>query len=60
METPVRVCCGQRHASTHCPDGLVMCCLCFERVEEDQLHTDDEGDPVNVCRPCAEHEVARR
>ena len=51
---PVRLCCGQRHSGARCPDGLVMCCLCFERVPVDRLHHDHDGTPVDVCRPCAE------
>ncbi len=53
---PVRPCCGQRHTGVQCPDGLIMCCLCFDRVSVDQLSLVD-GMPENVCRPCAEREA---
>lgn len=50
--SPVRACCGQRHWTTECPDGLVMCCLCFRRVQVADLNVVG-GHPENVCRPCA-------
>lgn len=41
METdpqpPVRLCCGQRHFGPVCPDGKVMCCLCFQRFDRKDL-----------------------
>ena len=37
----VRLCCGQRHSGTVCPDGMVVCCICFERVSQQQLNTID-------------------
>lgn len=52
---PVRACCGQRHFGPQCPDGLVMCCLCFDRYPVAALATDD-GFAINVCMAC--HEVA--
>lgn len=61
MEIPVRLCCGQRHWTVQCPDGKVMCCVCFSRFELEQLHIDEDGDRENVCIPCAEHnETVRR
>ncbi len=62
METPVRLCCGQRHWTTQCPDGKVMCCLCFSRFEVEELHIDGDGEREDVCEPCAqrEEEVRRR
>lgn len=54
---PVRLCCGQRHMGAVCPDGKVMCCLCFGRFGVDQLAT-DKGQPTDVCQPCADAEVA--
>lgn len=51
-EPPVRICCGQRHFGAQCPDGLVMCCLCFERVPVDRLVRDATGAPVDVCLRC--------
>lgn len=53
-EGPVRPCCGQRHYGVRCPDGLVMCELCFERVSDDVL-MGDEHDPSlrwDICQPC--------
>ena len=55
---PTRLCCGQRHYGVVCLDGMVMCCLCFERVTVADLH-DEDGRPVNVCRPCADAEATR-
>ncbi len=51
-EAPVRLCCGQRHWGAVCPDGLVMCCLCFERVTQDKLNVND-GKKEDVCLECA-------
>jgi hypothetical protein len=62
---PIRVCCGQRHLGPTCPDGLTMCCICFNRVPKDRLHLLEEGDgsevssaPIyeDVCRTCKERE----
>lgn len=49
---PVRLCCGTRHAGVVCPDGKVMCCLCFKRVEQDELATYDDGFRMDVCQSC--------
>ena len=52
-EMPVRLCCGQRHLSAMCPDGLVMCCICFERVPVEQLGRDRvTGNIEDVCLNC--------
>lgn len=56
--TPVRLCCGQRHFGAQCLDGLVMCCLCFERFPVEQLLHDFDG-PVDVCIPCDLKEKTR-
>lgn len=59
---PVRLCCGQRHAGVQCPDGLVMCCLCFERFPVEGLSLDPhDGKPWDVCIACdaAEKEAMR-
>ena len=62
---PIRVCCGQRHHGPVCPDGLVMCCICFNRVTPDRLAVLDEGDGrevesapvlVDMCRTCKRRE----
>lgn len=48
---PVRLCCGQAHYGTICPDGLVMCCLCFNRFPVEELAVDD-GYFTDVCQLC--------
>ena len=49
-EAPVRLCCFERHYGVVCPDGLVMCCLCFERVTLDHLLTDPkDGRKIDIC-----------
>lgn len=56
-ESPVRACCGQRHAEPECPDGLVPCALCFTRVTREDLHVLPDGSREDVCVPCAEREA---
>jgi uncharacterized C2H2 Zn-finger protein len=53
MQAPIRLCCGQRHYSTRCPDGQVMCCLCFDRFNISELATEDDH-PIDICKPCYE------
>lgn len=48
---PIRACCGQRHMGARCPDGLVMCCVCFDRVPISRLSSLD-GRPQDVCLSC--------
>ena len=55
---PVRVCCGQRHFGALCPDGKVMCCLCFERFPVSELSETVDGDKQDVCVRCAAMEAA--
>ena len=55
-EPPVRLCCGQRHWGPVCPDGKVMCQLCFERFWPAQLHVTADGQREDVCEDCAELE----
>lgn len=50
---PVRLCCGEHHLGPVCPDGKVMCCLCFRRVGQDELHQDEDGKLEDVCKICA-------
>lgn len=57
-EPPVRLCCFQRHFGPICPDGKVMCCLCFERVHQDDLNVVD-GQKEDVCKKCAELEKSQ-
>lgn len=57
MNVPdVRLCCGKRHQGTACPDGQVMCCMCFERVPVESLGVDTDGSPVDACRDCLREE----
>ena len=53
---PTRICCGQRHEGVVCPDGKVMCCLCFKRVTQDLLSTYD-GQKTDVCKKCDNAEI---
>lgn len=53
---PVRLCCGQRHWGAVCPDGKVMCCICFERVSQDNLNVLANGKKEDVCKSCAQKE----
>jgi hypothetical protein len=48
---PTRVCCGQPHFGAVCPDGLVMCCICFDRFPIAALAT-EAGQPTDVCQGC--------
>jgi hypothetical protein len=58
---PVRLCCGQRHRTTACPDGKVMCCLCFSRFAQEELAVDPEdGLKWDICQGCKEDEDAAR
>ena len=57
---PVRPCCGQRHRGVTCPDGTVLCCLCFSRVTKDQLERGADGTLRDICHDCDEHEQARK
>ena len=50
-EAPVRLCCGQRHYGVVCPDGMVMCCLCFFRIPLDDL-AEEDGTKIDICKPC--------
>jgi len=53
---PVRLCCGQCHWGAVCPDGQVMCCVCFSRFPVAELFTDGDGDRWDICRSCGEAE----
>lgn len=56
-EPPVRLCCGQRHWTAQCPDGLVMCTLCYARKPVDELAVDPkDGKHWDVCIVCEEAE----
>jgi hypothetical protein len=60
----VRLCCGQRHRGPVCPDGLVMCCVCFARVPVDGLAVLDSGPGPrvyeDVCVACKRREDVAR
>jgi hypothetical protein len=58
-DAPVRLCCFMRHHGAVCPDGLVMCCLCFGRFPVDQLHELPDGSKEDVCIQCARDEEKR-
>ncbi len=53
---PFRLCCGQSHNGAVCPDGKIMCCLCFSRFEVRELNVTSDGTPEDVCAPCARKE----
>lgn len=53
MPAPVRPCCSQRHYGPVCPDGRVMCCLCFNRFDISDLQQDSDGQRSDVCVNCA-------
>jgi hypothetical protein len=53
---PTRLCCMQKHWGPICPDGKVMCDLCFGRFDQDELMVDDEGVKWNICQKCHEEE----
>lgn len=55
-EPPYRLCCGKPHWGPVCPDGLVMCQLCYDRVKQGDLHRDEEG-TWDICQKCHEAEV---
>lgn len=55
---PVRLCCGQRHWGAQCPDGKVMCCLCFGRFEVADLYSNDKGETWDICQTCNGMETA--
>jgi hypothetical protein len=60
-ESPVRLCCGQPHSGVMCPDGKVMCQLCFGRFDIEGLNVvsiDFEGQHEDVCRSCAAIEAS--
>lgn len=56
MAPPIRLCCFQSHAGPVCPDGKVMCCLCFGRFNQNELSRDEDGFLTDVCQPCADEE----
>lgn len=57
-EIPVRLCCGQRHWGCVCPDGRVMCCICFGRYETHELYVDSTGVTWDMCSGCGKDVAA--
>lgn len=55
---PYRLCCGKQHLGVECPDGKVLCCMCFERVEQSELNVLPDGTKENCCKRCAAKEKA--
>lgn len=49
---PVRLCCSQQHWGSVCPDGRVMCCICYGRYDPDELHVDATGVTWDMCAGC--------
>jgi hypothetical protein len=52
LDPPVRLCCGQAHWDVQCPDGLVMCCICFSRFPVTELWCDSDGVSWDICKGC--------
>lgn len=55
-EIPVRLCCGQRHWGAVCPDGKIMCQLCYNRFWPNELHIDENGQVWDICANCKAEE----
>lgn len=53
---PIRLCCMERHWGAVCPDGKVMCCICFDRFDQDQLFVDADGQKWDICLADGERE----
>lgn len=58
-EPPARMCCGKKHWGAVCPDGKVMCCICFERFDIEELSRDENGERQDVCQSCKDKEDDR-
>lgn len=59
---PFRLCCGEQHYGPLCPDGKVMCQLCFCRFDIEDLNVvsiDFEGQHEDVCKECAAKEAVK-
>lgn len=54
IQTPVRLCCGRAHWGPVCPDGMVMCTICFGRWTTDELYIDAAGVTWDLCKGCGE------
>ena len=49
---PFRICCGKQHWGAVCPNGTVMCCMCFYNVTQDKLHVLPNGMKEDCCQEC--------
>jgi alpha-tubulin suppressor-like RCC1 family protein len=56
---PVRLCCGKRHTGVICPDGKVMCQICWHRFDQDGMYVDNQGDRWDVCEKCGREDADR-
>lgn len=55
MTRVIKSCCSRpesEHVGVVCPDGLIPCAVCEERVPGEQLSADEDGGVVNVCVYC--------
>jgi hypothetical protein len=34
-----------------------LCCLCFRNLTFEECHVTEDGDTIDVCRPCATEEA---
>lgn len=50
------MCCGERHVGALCPDGSVMCCLCFNKYPLSAM-SEVDGVKTDVCPNCALQEA---
>lgn len=55
---PVRLCCMRRHRGVRCPDGRVMCELCFGKFYDNELMGDAKDPSLrwDICLECGERE----
>ena len=58
-QAPIRLCCMQRHYGVVCPDGKVMCELCYDRFDQADLWMDEDGSRWDVCAECHAHDEER-
>jgi hypothetical protein len=41
-------------------DGLLMCCICYERIPADEAWRDDNDDRWDMCQSCGEQQGENR
>lgn len=51
-QAPARLCCGHHHYGPVCPDGRVLCQLCFTRIKPEELYVRPDGTLEDVCKAC--------